>query len=98
VDSSRIIEPDNEDPEFFEEFMRTIDDSKLRHVDDEQPIAEVTGNTYLGMELAMPRGDMGEMVHATVKRRLMDEEGLPAGQARSNPLLDSRKYEVEYAD
>jgi hypothetical protein len=29
----------------------------------------------------------------------MDEEGLPAGQASLNPpLMDSRKYEVEYAD
>jgi len=98
VDSSRIIDPDNEDPEFFEEFMRTIDDTTLRHADNKQPEAEVTADTYLGMELAMPRGDVGEMVHATVKRRLMDEEGLPAGRASSNPLLDSRKYEVEYAD
>ena len=67
VDQSKINDPDNEDPEFFEEFMRTIDDSRLRHADDEQPMAEVIGDTYLGMELVMPRGDEGEMVHATVK-------------------------------
>jgi hypothetical protein len=98
VDPSKIIDLDNKDPEFFEEFMRTIDDSRLRHADDEQPMAEVTGDAYLGMELAMPRGDEGEMVHATVKRRLMDEEGLPVGRPSLNPLLDSRKYEVDYAD
>ena len=28
----------------------------------------------------------------------MDDEGLPVGRASLNPLLDSRKYEVEYAD
>jgi hypothetical protein len=77
VYSHKIIDPDNEDPEFFEDFMRTIDDSRLRHADDERP--EVTSDTYLGMELAMPRGEEGEMVHATVKRRMMDEEGLPVG-------------------
>ena len=96
VDPSKIIDPDNKDNEFFEEFMRTIDNSRLRHADDEQPMAEVTGDTYLGMELAMPRSDEGEMVHATVKRRLMDEEGLPVGRPSLNPLLDSSKYEVEY--
>ena len=77
--------------------MRTIDDASLQHADDSCD-TEVTGDSYLGMELAMPRGGEGEMLHATVKRRLMDEEGLPVGRAHHNPLLDSRKYEVEYAD
>ncbi len=54
--------------------------------------------SYASMELAMARGEEGEMLHATVKRRLRDEEGHPVGQANANPLLDSRMYAVEYAD
>jgi hypothetical protein len=69
----------------------------LPHADD-QPVTEVTGDNYVGMELTMARGGEGEILHATVKRRLMDIEGNPVGRANSNPLLDSRKYLVEYAD
>ena len=97
VDKSKIIDPDNEDPEFFEEFMRTIDDASLQHADD-QFMTEIDGDNYVGMELAMPRGDDGERLHATVKRRILDDEGKPMGRPHTNPLLDSRKYEVEFAD
>jgi hypothetical protein len=50
------------------------------------------------MELALPRGDNGQMVHARVTKRMRDNEGMPIGMASDNPLLDSRKYEVEYVD
>ena len=46
----------------------------------------------------MARGDAGEMIHATVRKRIRDDEGNPVGKAHKNPLLDSRKYKVEYAD
>jgi hypothetical protein len=46
------------------------------------------------MELALVRGGEGEAMHATVRRRMTDKEGTPVGIASSNPLLDSRKYEV----
>ena len=38
------------------------------------------------------------MVHATVRKRVRDEDGQPVGVAHNNPMLDSRKYEVEYID
>jgi hypothetical protein len=66
VDRNKVIDPENEDPEFFEEFMQTIDNALLPHADD-QPIAEVTGDNYVGMELTMARGGEGEALHATVK-------------------------------
>ncbi len=37
-------------------------------------------------------------MHATVRKRVCDEDGRPVGIAHSNPMLDSRKYEVEYLD
>ncbi len=59
---------------------------------------EVGSDQFIGMELALPRGDYGEMINACVTKRMRDNEGLPIGRASDNPLLDSRKYEVEYAD
>ena len=33
-----------------------------------------------------------------VKRRAVDEDGKPIGITSNNPILDSRQYEIEYAD
>jgi hypothetical protein len=59
---------------------------------------EVTSDNYLGMRLALVRDGEGEVMSATVKRRVNDTEGNPMGTAHDNPLLDSRKYEVKYVD
>jgi len=97
VDTYKILDPENEDPEFFDEFVRVIDDSTLKHVDDISRIV-VEADLYIGMEFALVRGGDGEAVHAKVKKRVYDEDGNPVGRANTNPLLDSRKYEVEYVD
>ena len=103
VESGRIIDHENEDEEFFAEFARVIDDATLPHADDKVDdttirAIEVESDQYLGMELALPRGDDGTMIHARVTKRLRDDEGNPVGMASANPLLDSRAYEVEFAD
>ena len=103
VETSKLIDHENEDPEFFEEFTRVIDDATLAHADDKNhrertPVTEVGTDPYVGMEMALPRGDDGEMVFARVTKRLKDSEGIPIGTASDNPLLDSRKYEIEYSD
>ena len=97
VDSSKVIDPDNEDPAFFEEFTRVIDDASLKHADDFEHV-KVVSDQYVGMELTLARNDGSELVDAKVRRRLQDKERKPIGNAHHNPLLDSRKYEVEYAD
>jgi hypothetical protein len=53
---------------------------------------------YLNMELAMPRGPENSMEYAKVKRRVVDQDGVPVGVANQNPLLDTRQYEVEWYD
>jgi hypothetical protein len=50
------------------------------------------------MEFALSRGGEGEAIHAKLRRQLKDEEWNPVGIAHNKPLLDSRKYEIEYAD
>jgi hypothetical protein len=105
IDVSKVIDPDNEDPGFFEEFAKVIDNASLHHADDDVITAtddvkamEVGSDQYIGMELALPRGADGEMIHGRVTKRMRDEEGRPIGTAHDNPLLDSRRYEVEYVD
>ncbi|KAI2507356.1 Reverse transcriptase (RNA-dependent DNA polymerase) [Fragilaria crotonensis] len=99
VHPSHVIDPENEDSSFYDDFTRVIDDAQLKHADEEfAKNTEVTSDPYVGMEMAMTRGAEGELVHATVRKRVRDEDGTPVGTAHSNPLLDSRKYEVEYVD
>ena len=49
VESSKIIDPDNEDPEFFDEFSRVIDDATLRHADAINDV-DVVSDSYVGMK------------------------------------------------
>ena len=49
------------------------------------------------MELALDRHTEGPEF-ARVTKLLKDKEGRPIGIASDNPILDTRMYEVEYAD
>ena len=53
-------------------------------------------NEYLTAEVMLPRG--GEQVQATIQRRVKDEMGRPVGKRHSNPVLDTRLYEVSFPD
>ena len=54
-------------------------------------------DTYLNMELALPRDEPGPE-SACVTKRLRDHNVLPIGTANQNPILDIIMYEVEYQD
>ena len=62
-----------------------------------QPTGDLEDN-YVNMEIALPRGDDGQLQHARVKRRAIDQDGKPIGKAADNPMLDTRKYIVQYLD
>ena len=49
------------------------------------------------MELALPI-DGGETTFACVTKRLKDVNWFPIGTSHENLILDTRVYEVEYAD
>ena len=86
---------DEDDEDFLHEFRHTI------HHDDEPRPEEPTPDSfdgYINMELGMQRGEDGSIEHAKVKRRAVDHLGDPIGIAHTNPMLDTRKYEVEYLD
>jgi hypothetical protein len=46
----------------------------------------------------LPRADSDNPQFARVTKRLRDKNGLPIGTADSNPILDTRLYEVTFHD
>jgi hypothetical protein len=93
--------PDNwDDPsfniEFVQEIGHSINDPMLREADQEFT-PDVYDDTYLNMELALPRN--GAEVHfGRVLKRLREKDGIPIGTAHDNPMLDTRMCEVEFQD
>lgn len=85
----------HDDDDFRTEFESVYNSHTIPEADDFTP--EVLEDTYLGMEVALPRNNDGPEF-AKVTKRLRDKDGLPIGTANDNPILDSRLYEVEYAD
>ena len=83
------------DEDFRDEFTRIFDNDDIKEADDITP--EALDDTYLKMEVALPRdGEGPELAH--VVKRLRDKNGIPIGTANDNPMLDTRIYEVEYLD
>ena len=54
-------------------------------------------NTYLNMELAIPR-DVDRLDFAKGKKRLRNKVGIPIGRPHNNPIVDTRMYWGEYKD
>ena len=76
-------------------FKSIYNDKSIPEADDFTP--EVLDDTYLNMELALPRDDEGPEF-AKMTKRLRDANGIPIGTANDNPIFDTRVYEVEYMD
>lgn len=100
-EDGEIITPDDwDDPnfnkDFVEEYGRTISDPDIREADQDFT-PDSFDDTYLNMELALPRSG-AEVQFGRVVKRLRDKDGLPIGTAHDNPILDTRLYEVEFQD
>jgi hypothetical protein len=85
----------DEDEDFREEFQNVYNNKDIPEADDFTP--EVLEDTYVNMEIALPRDGEGPEF-ARVTKRLRDANGIPIGTANDNPILDTRVYEVEYLD
>ena len=90
------IHPFEDDPDFQEEFDDAVNNPEVKEADE--LFTPDTYDQYLQMELALPQGDNLEPRMAKVTKRLKDASGIPIGMANQNPLLDTRMYEVEFAD
>ena len=85
----------NDDPDFRQEFDSLYNNDAIQDADTST--AETLDDTYLHMEIALPRDSEGPEL-AKVTKRLRDANGIPIGTAHDNPILDTRLYEVEYPD
>mmetsp|Transcript_24453 Transcript_24453/g.37196 ORF Transcript_24453/g.37196 Transcript_24453/m.37196 type:complete len:272 (-) Transcript_24453:1442-2257(-) len=84
-----------DDDDFADEFNRLYDNPAVGEADDS--FDPDSFDTYINMELAIDRGgDVPEL--ARVTKRLRDHKGNPIGTANNNPILDSRMYEVTFAN
>lgn len=93
------------DTDFVSEFGKqlVISDPSIPEADTllQPPPPEPTADafdSYLHMEIALPRGEEESMQFARVKKRKVDEDGIPVGVANDNPLCDNRVYIVEWLD
>ena len=50
------------------------------------------------MEIGLPRGPDGILMHTTVKRRAVDVNDNPVVVSSNNPITDTRLYDVEFID
>ena len=95
-----ILDLENDDPEFLRDFNRVINNYHVIEADQPVPdgLKSNVFDPYVTMEVGLPRGSDGSLQRAHVKRRCTDDDGKPIGVPNSNPLLDSREYEVVYLD
>lgn len=103
VEQQKIFDLDGEDDEFMAAFTRVIDDKQLPQEDDAEGPSLARGDPdppetdlYINMEIGLKRDAEGEVHRAVVKRRAVDNEGVPIGVASNNPITDTRQYEVEF--
>ena len=52
----------------------------------------------INMEVGLPRSNDGDLYHKTFKGRVIDDDGKALGFVTSNPITNTRLYEVEYLD
>ena len=75
------------DEDFAEEFVKIINNKDIPEA-DANFTPEVLDDTYLNMELALPRDEPGPEF-ARVTKRLHDHNGLLVCTANQNLILDS---------
>ena len=93
-DELKDIDPDIPTPEYDrydDDFEGTRD--QVPDIDDVTPEDE---DYYIGAEVNLPF--KGTMRAGKVKRRARDNEGELTGTSNSNPILDTRQYQVEFPD
>ena len=89
----------DKDAEFLDEYNHVVSDGSIPNgEDDKKTDDEEKENSYVNMELGLPRKDDDGLMDTIVKRRELDDEGKVAGKTNNNPLLDTRAYKVEFAD
>ena len=99
LDDQNFVSPDAPNMLYEEDLEPDYIDNP-RPYDPEATAGDVEEDTnvfdeYLGAELYFDVGPNGSPRKGMVKIRLKGEDGRPTGRGHHNPLLDTRRYEVE---
>ena len=99
IQAGKHLSLDMEDEEFLEEYRQVIDDEELPHADNVQSSDDdvFAIDPYINMLVGINQGD-DTILDACMKRRAVDENGRPIGTSHPNPILDTRRYHLEYTD
>jgi len=100
-----MFDLEHEDEDFLRDFNRVLDDT-VNALEGNDPNKAMVAtdllepDSYINMEIGVRRDPEEPLQRAKVKRRKLDETGMPIGHAHptNNPLLDQRLYEVEFLD
>ena len=84
-----------DDKDFQSEFNKVFNNPAIKEADEE--FTPYLYNNYVNIELILDQGG-DRPQFARVKKRLKDANGRPILVVNNKPILDSRKYEVEYCD
>ncbi|KAL7525108.1 hypothetical protein ACHAWF_001216, partial [Thalassiosira exigua] len=79
-----------------EEYGSCFDEVAL--AEDEEEIPAALYDKYVGAKVFLNEGHAMGGTSAMVTRRMTDRNGRPIGKAHSNPMLDTRVYEVQLED
>ena len=98
---ANIFEDDHLDDEDItlqerDEQDHIIDRPEADAYDFDAPYMEAN-DKFVGTSIPLPHAS-GEKMEATVKHRKRNHDGTLRGTANDNPILDTREYEVEFAD
>ena len=74
------------------EYGMSPDEVPLKDIDDIEP---ETYDKYIGAKIILNDTENNGGNIATITRRVTDDYGRPLGQAHSNPMFDTREFEVE---
>ena len=88
---------DDPHPNHLVEFMEDFEVEEEESLEMNQGLSEELNDNYIGTKVLLPQ--FGRIQEAIVKSRKRSHDGKTLlGQPNSNPLLDSRIYQVEFPD
>ena len=93
IQKGKLLSLDDENEEFIEAYKRVISSDDVKHAEDEATIGH---DNFIGMELGIRRGDESQMDKGIVKRRALDDNGVPLGNYHANLIVNSAQYEVDF--
>ena len=109
IDRCNKLSIEDADPELLEELNRVINDSSVPDGPDDNmsndkeepnpvPVIHdqetVPNDVYNDMELGQHRGEDDSLMYVILKPRKLDDDGNPIRTESTNPLVDTRAYEI----